>query len=186
MARTSVTTWYAGFLFVLMVIFVTGELHGKREGTVQKSELGGNGELRAVDQLTEKRDATLNTDTEKLAQNGKTTGSRDLGKGLVKEENTLSGKGNLEEPKGRLKGTESINVADGLVTADLGVKPRGNLNKKTLKVTGTGSVGVAGVKENVGGKPQLNLQNEETPTYENQSNGKGKATTEEPPKNYGH
>ncbi|KAI3857530.1 hypothetical protein MKW92_022836 [Papaver armeniacum] len=212
MARTSVTTLYAGFLFVLMVIFVTemafgrpepnvlpnaldgtlttpaekGELHGKREGTVQKSELSGNGELNAVDQVTEKRDAMLNTDTENLAQNGKTTGSRDVGKGLFKEGNTLSGKGNLEEPKGRLKGTESINVANGLATADLGAKPRGNLKKKTVKVTGTGSVGVAGVKVNAGGKPKLNLQDEKTQTYGSQSNGKGEETTEEPPKNYGH
>ncbi|KAI3979435.1 hypothetical protein MKX01_001627 [Papaver californicum] len=147
MARTSITTLYTGFFFVLMVIFVTagslatpvehGEIQGEREGTLQNGGLSGNGELNAVDgQLNEKRDGMLNANTENVGLNGKTTGSRNVGNGLVKEDNTLSGNGNLPDLKGRMKGNEAVNVGDGLVTGDVGVKPKGNLKDGTLEVTG--------------------------------------------------
>ncbi|KAI3897642.1 hypothetical protein MKW92_031318 [Papaver armeniacum] len=155
MARTSITTLYTGFFFVLLVIFVTemsfglqklepessplnnGKLQIKGDG---KERLKANEQVNAVDNnVEEKRKGKMKVDP-------------------ANQRNSLRGSGSLKRTTGRIRGKQAVNVGNGLATAEVNVRPRWNLKKGNLKVTGGGSVGVGRVEKKVGSKNGLNLQ----------------------------
>ncbi|KAI3845574.1 hypothetical protein MKX03_019723 [Papaver bracteatum] len=177
MARTSITT---GFLFVLVVIFVTEMAFGRP----LERELLPTGIKGSAITPAEERTGNLDANPENVGLKGKTAGSSDI-QGVAQQKNKVRGKGNAEDLKGKLKATGSGNVAN-VAKGSGTLRPKGDLKKGELEVTGTGSMTVAGVtvKGNLGGEPGSNSQNEKPKTYESQSNGKGEATTEEPPKYY--
>ncbi|KAI3944173.1 hypothetical protein MKW98_019043 [Papaver atlanticum] len=182
MARTSITTLYTGFLFVLVVIFVTEMAFGRP----LERELLPTGITGSAITPVEDRKGNLDANPENVGLKGKTTGSSDI-QGVAQQKNKVRGKGNAEDLKGKLKATGSGNVAN-VATGEGTLKPKGDLKKGELEVTGTGSAVVAGVplNGNVGVKQGSNSQNEKKQTYGSHSNGMGEPTAEEPPKNYVH
>ncbi|RZC51789.1 hypothetical protein C5167_020216 [Papaver somniferum] len=182
MASTSITTLYTGFFFVLLVIFVTemafghqklepesiplnkGKLQIKGDG---KERLKANEQVNAVDNnVKEDRKGKMKVNPANVGLRGRTTGSNNIGHGLVKQRNSLRGSGSLKRTTGRIRGKQEVNVGNGLATAKVNLRPRWNLKKGNLKVTGGGLVGVgrgrAGKK--VGAKKGLNLQRKKTHT----------------------
>ncbi|KAI3861879.1 hypothetical protein MKW92_018260 [Papaver armeniacum] len=181
MARTSITTLYTGFLFVMVVIFVTEMAFGRP----LERELLPTGIEGSSKNPVEDRTGNLNANPENVGLKGKTAGSSDI-QGVAQQENKVRGNGNAEDLKGKLKATGSGNVAN-VVTGNGTLKPKGDLKKGELEVTGTGTMTVAGVtvKGNLGGEPESNSQKEKPQPYESHySNGNNEAATQDPPKNY--
>ncbi|KAI3833185.1 hypothetical protein MKX03_004326 [Papaver bracteatum] len=158
MARTSITTLYTGFFFVLLVIFVTEMAFGHQKLEPESSPLNNgklqikgdgmeglkaNEQVNAVDNsVEEKRKGKMKVNLANVGLRGRTTGSNNIGHGLVKQRNSLRGSGSLMRTDGRIRGKQAVNVGNGLATAKVNVRLRWNLKKGNLKVTGGGSVGV--------------------------------------------
>ncbi|RZC52949.1 hypothetical protein C5167_021371 [Papaver somniferum] len=158
MAKTSITTLYAGFLFVLLVIFVTEMAFGRRlEGEQLPTGIAG----KAI--------------TPGAGQKGDT-------EGVAQQQNGLEGNGNAQEAKGKLEGTGSGSAA-GVVTGKGTLKTEGDLPKGKIGLTGTGSMTVPGatVEGSIGGKPESNSQMEKPQTSEKSPYPKA---NEEAPKPY--
>ncbi|RZC49767.1 hypothetical protein C5167_018190 [Papaver somniferum] len=182
MARTSITTLYAGFLFVLVVIFVTEMAFGRPlERELLPTGIKGSSKNPAED-----RTGNLEVNPGNVGGKGKTAGSSDI-QGVVQQENKIRGKGNVQDLKGKGKATGSGNVAN-VVTGNGTLRPQGDLKKGKIGATGTGSMTVAGVtvKGSLGGEPGSNSQKEKPQTSENSPYPKGndEATKQDPPKYY--
>ncbi|KAI3846074.1 hypothetical protein MKW92_034855 [Papaver armeniacum] len=179
MSRTPITTMYAGFFFVLLVIFVTETAFGyqkmepestplnngksqiKRDGKV--GWLEGKEQVNAVDNnVEETRKGKLIVNPANVeGLHGRTDGSNNIGHGTVTQGNSLRERGSLKSMRGRLRAKQAANVGKGLATAKLHVRPKGDLKKGNLKIEeGSGSVGVGRglVKKDVGAKNGVNLQ----------------------------
>ncbi|KAI3953043.1 hypothetical protein MKW92_008720 [Papaver armeniacum] len=179
MSRTPITTMYAGFFFVLLVIFVTETAFGhqklepestplnngksqiKRDGKV--GWLEGKEQINAVDNnVEETRKGKLIVNPANVeGLHGRTDGSNNIGHGTVTQGNSLRERGSLKSMRGRLRAKQGANVGKGLATAKLHVRPKGDLKKGNLKIEeGTGSVEVGRglVKKDVGAKKGVNLQ----------------------------
>ncbi|KAI3944174.1 hypothetical protein MKW98_016404 [Papaver atlanticum] len=181
MARTSITTMYTGFFFVLLVIFVTETAFGYQKLEPEstplnngKSQIKGDGkegylkgkeQVNAVDNnVEEKRKGKLIVNPANVGLHGRTDGSNNIGHGTLTQGNSLRGRGSLKSMKGRLRAKQAANVGKGLATAKLHVRPKGDLKKGNLKIEeGTGSVGVGRglVKNGSGRQKRVELTKEE-------------------------
>ncbi|KAI3846073.1 hypothetical protein MKW92_034854, partial [Papaver armeniacum] len=135
MARTSITTLYTGFLFVMVVIFVTEMAFGR---PLERELISGS----AITPV-EDRTGNLDANPDNVGLKGKTAGKSNI-QGVGQQENKVRGNGNAEDLRGKLKATGSGNLAN-VATGSGTLKPKGDLKKGELKVTGTGTMTVAGV-----------------------------------------